>query len=203
MPHSTCAVVDKTAARHRACWSGYDPVDAHRLTGPRMPRVSDLNIAKNRGIVGVLSFAYTTKSTGTAASAMSPCAASWRTGWPACSPPATRSTVYQDARERNPQRWSGQTRNWTPVGLVTLNPERDTVVRAAASQIQLSSSIDAPLLSRSLIADDLARPFLLINVSLFGLERRFFAPACSSTCAVSSSSQDWPKATAAGGALRS
>ena len=36
------------------------------------------------------------------------------------------------------------------------------------------------LLSRSLIADNLARPFLLINVSLFGLVRRFFAPTCSS-----------------------
>jgi transposase InsO family protein len=57
---------------------------------------------------------------------------------------AARHAVYQDARERNPQRWSGQTRNWTPVGVVTLNPERDTVVRAAASQIQLSSSIGEP-----------------------------------------------------------
>jgi putative transposase len=33
---------------------------------------------------------------------------------------AARHAVYQDARERNPQRWSGQTRNWTPVGVVTL-----------------------------------------------------------------------------------
>ena len=57
---------------------------------------------------------------------------------------AARHAVYQDARERNPQRWSGQTRNWTPVSVVTLNPERDTVVRAAASQIQLSSSIGEP-----------------------------------------------------------
>ena len=49
----------------------------------------------------------------------------------ACS--VARHTVYQDARQRNPQRWSGSTRNWTPVGVVTLNPERDTVVRAATS----------------------------------------------------------------------
>ena len=34
-------------------------MDTHHLTGPRMPRVSHLNIAKNRGIVGVLSFTYT------------------------------------------------------------------------------------------------------------------------------------------------
>ncbi len=57
---------------------------------------------------------------------------------------AARHAVYQDARQRNPQRWSGPTRNWTPVGVVTLNPERATVVRAATSQIQLSSSIGEP-----------------------------------------------------------
>jgi hypothetical protein len=55
-----------------------------------------------------------------------------------------RHAVHQDARQRNPQRWSGQTRDWKPVGAVTLNPERDTVVRAATSQIQLSGSIGEP-----------------------------------------------------------
>ncbi len=54
---------------------------------------------------------------------------------------AARHALYQDARTRNPQRWSGQTRNWTPVGVVTLNPERNTVVQAATSQILLSGSI--------------------------------------------------------------
>jgi putative transposase len=57
---------------------------------------------------------------------------------------AARHAVYQEARQRNPQRWSGPTRNWTPVGVVTLNPERDSVVRAATSQIQLSGSIGEP-----------------------------------------------------------
>jgi putative transposase len=57
---------------------------------------------------------------------------------------AARHVVYQDARQRNPQRWSGPTRNWTPVGVVTLNPERDAAVRAATSQIQLSGSIGEP-----------------------------------------------------------
>src|SRR4051795_10244455 len=57
---------------------------------------------------------------------------------------AARHMVYQGARQRNPQRWSGLTRDWTPVGVVTLNPERDTVVRAATSQIQLSGSIGEP-----------------------------------------------------------
>jgi hypothetical protein len=57
---------------------------------------------------------------------------------------AARHALYQDARQRNPQRWSGSTRNWTPVGAVTLNPERDAVVRAATSQIRLSGSIGEP-----------------------------------------------------------
>jgi putative transposase len=57
---------------------------------------------------------------------------------------AARHAVYQDARQRNPQLWSGPTRNGTPAGVVTLNPERDTVVRAATSQIRLSGSICEP-----------------------------------------------------------
>jgi putative transposase len=55
-----------------------------------------------------------------------------------------RHAVYQSARERNPRRWSGNTRNWTPVGVVTLNPERDAYVQAAGSQIQHSGSIGEP-----------------------------------------------------------
>jgi transposase InsO family protein len=42
---------------------------------------------------------------------------------------AARHAVYLEARERNPRRWSGTTRNWTPIGAVTLNPERDSVVK--------------------------------------------------------------------------
>jgi hypothetical protein len=45
-----------------------------------------------------------------------------------------RHALYQAARDRNPRRWSGQTRNWTPVGAVTLNPERDAIVQAAKAQ---------------------------------------------------------------------
>jgi transposase InsO family protein len=43
---------------------------------------------------------------------------------------AARHALYLKARERNPARWSGSTRNWSPVGPVSLNPERDTVVKA-------------------------------------------------------------------------
>ena len=42
---------------------------------------------------------------------------------------AARHQVYLRARERNPARWSGNTRNWSPISAVTLNPERDVVVR--------------------------------------------------------------------------
>ena len=46
---------------------------------------------------------------------------------------AARHALYQQARERTPRRWSGTTRDWTPIGAVTLNPERGSVVAAAAS----------------------------------------------------------------------
>ena len=43
---------------------------------------------------------------------------------------AARHALYSQARERRPSRWSGRTRNWAPIGAVTLNPERDSVVTA-------------------------------------------------------------------------
>lgn len=36
---------------------------------------------------------------------------------------AKRKELYEAAKERNPQRWRGETRNWKPVGAVWLNPE--------------------------------------------------------------------------------
>jgi transposase InsO family protein len=39
-----------------------------------------------------------------------------------------RHALYQQARARMPRRWSGPTRNWAPIGAVTLNPERDTAM---------------------------------------------------------------------------
>jgi putative transposase len=44
-----------------------------------------------------------------------------------------RHELYQRARQSKPRRWSGQTRDWTPIAEVTLNSERDIVVRAAAT----------------------------------------------------------------------
>jgi putative transposase len=42
-----------------------------------------------------------------------------------------RHALYQRAREANPERWSSKTRNWAPVGVVVLNPERPSVTAAA------------------------------------------------------------------------
>jgi transposase InsO family protein len=36
-----------------------------------------------------------------------------------------RKAVYEEARARNPQRWSGDTRNWQKVKEVLLNPDKD------------------------------------------------------------------------------
>jgi transposase InsO family protein len=46
---------------------------------------------------------------------------------------AARHTLYTHAKQRNPARWSGHTRDWSHIGAVTLNPERDEVVSMAAS----------------------------------------------------------------------
>ncbi|MBP8789266.1 MAG: transposase [Candidatus Dechloromonas phosphoritropha] len=43
---------------------------------------------------------------------------------------ATARRVHLVLDNLNPARWTGQTRNWTPVGVVTLNPERDCIANA-------------------------------------------------------------------------
>ena len=45
---------------------------------------------------------------------------------------AARHDLYLQAQRRNPQRWARQTRDWTPIEAVTLNPERDSVVTHVA-----------------------------------------------------------------------
>jgi putative transposase len=42
---------------------------------------------------------------------------------------AARHTLYLRARELNPARWLVNTRNWTPIGALKLNPERDAVIK--------------------------------------------------------------------------
>ena len=41
-----------------------------------------------------------------------------------------RTQVYERARQRHPQRWTGSIRDWSRVDAVTLNPDRDTVAPA-------------------------------------------------------------------------
>jgi len=43
---------------------------------------------------------------------------------------AAREALYAHARGLYPARWSGKTRNWQPIEAVTLNPERDCVIKA-------------------------------------------------------------------------
>ncbi|GGX88799.1 transposase [Litchfieldella qijiaojingensis] len=44
---------------------------------------------------------------------------------------ARRHTLHQAARRANPARWSGKTRNWEPIKVVSLNPEREPVMTPA------------------------------------------------------------------------
>jgi hypothetical protein len=37
---------------------------------------------------------------------------------------AKRVAVYEKAKQLNPLRWSGQTRNWAPITEVCLNPKK-------------------------------------------------------------------------------
>lgn len=45
---------------------------------------------------------------------------------------ARRHAVYEVARERNPERWSGPTRDWSRVEAVRLNPDHGTAASEAA-----------------------------------------------------------------------
>ncbi len=40
---------------------------------------------------------------------------------------AQRQTVYEQARARHPERWSGALRNWQPIAEVWLNPSAEVV----------------------------------------------------------------------------
>lgn len=44
---------------------------------------------------------------------------------------AKRDEIYQQAKEKHPERWSGKTRNWSRVEEVALNPEKSTEKLAA------------------------------------------------------------------------
>lgn len=57
---------------------------------------------------------------------------------------AARHVLYVEARAQNPRRWTRHTRNWTPIGAVTLNPERHLAAArqrapASATNIQIAA----------------------------------------------------------------
>jgi putative transposase len=51
---------------------------------------------------------------------------------------ARRGQLYERARNSNPERWTGGIRDWTPIGLVTLNPDPVTDIQSAATMRQQS-----------------------------------------------------------------
>ncbi|MGA9519846.1 MAG: IS3 family transposase, partial [Myxococcaceae bacterium] len=46
---------------------------------------------------------------------------------------AHRREVYERARRRRPERWTGPTRNWAPAGAVRLTPDRTSRPTSAAA----------------------------------------------------------------------
>ncbi len=50
---------------------------------------------------------------------------------------AARHALYIKAREQNPARWSRGTRDWSPIGAVTLNPERDCIIKTHSESIDI------------------------------------------------------------------
>ena len=45
----------------------------------------------------------------------------------------TRKITYERAKKKNPERWSGKTRNWDYIEKVSLNPDRvkDSLLKAS------------------------------------------------------------------------
>ncbi len=50
---------------------------------------------------------------------------------------AARHVLYTQAKALNPARWSGHTRNWKPVLVVTINPERDSVIAMHLKDLEI------------------------------------------------------------------
>jgi putative transposase len=46
---------------------------------------------------------------------------------------AARHHLYLVAQAANPRRWTRNTRNWTPIGAVTLNPEKPELINTESS----------------------------------------------------------------------
>jgi putative transposase len=44
---------------------------------------------------------------------------------------AARKGVYEAAKQKKPERWTGETRNWSPISEVWLNPENTAAANEA------------------------------------------------------------------------
>jgi putative transposase len=45
-----------------------------------------------------------------------------------------RHALYVRSKAAHPRRWARHPRNWNPITVVTLNPERDAVIKSAADR---------------------------------------------------------------------
>lgn len=61
---------------------------------------------------------------------------------------AKRTAVYEQAQHKHPRRWSGQTRNWSPITEVHLNPKKET----------MKTNVEIPIYPDSDHSDSKRRP---------------------------------------------
>ncbi len=53
----------------------------------------------------------------------------------------SRERIYREAQQKNPERWSGKTRDWTPIEKVTLNPQQETIGNEQRSHGKKSKNV--------------------------------------------------------------
>lgn len=69
---------------------------------------------------------------------------------------ARRSVVYEKAKRRNPRRWSGQTRDWSPITEVFLNPKKHQNESQAEFTIEMTTPTLRPKVS---VVSEAVEPF--------------------------------------------
>jgi putative transposase len=53
---------------------------------------------------------------------------------------AARHALYVRAKAAHPRRWAQHARNWNPITVVTLNSERDAVIKSIAGYVHNTRS---------------------------------------------------------------
>jgi putative transposase len=54
---------------------------------------------------------------------------------------AARHALYVRSKAAHPRRWPRNTRNWNPITVVTLNPERDAIIKSVAGCVHHTRSV--------------------------------------------------------------